>query len=144
MGSLIILPLYVQFYSERIGVSAEVSVLSESVTAEKSRLDRDELIAARKRIDAIEIPTSREGVAAKILRAVVERKPPGAHITAVEYIFKSGNGVVQISGTVQKRADLQTYVSSLELDSLFSSVSVPASAFSSGKDTFVITAESVI
>lgn len=140
LGALVLLPSYISIRVDRISIEAQNEALAESVSVSQSSQDRDDLIDARKRIESLEKALSGGSVPTDVLSAIIDRRPSGLRINAIQYVYKDGKNTTRISGTIDSRAQMQAYVSSLESDKLFDSVNVPVSALADADEgLFVIT-----
>lgn len=136
---LALLPAYILIRVDRVSLESQNQAIAESVSAAQGNSDRDQLIEARKRIEAINGALEESNMASLIMRALVERRPNGLRIQSVQFTSREKD-TVRISGTMESRAQMQRYADSLSSDSLFESVSVPVSALADADDgIFVIT-----
>jgi len=141
LGAFALLPSYILIRVDRISIESQNKALAESVSAAQGSRDRDNLIDARKRVESLEKVLLSGSIATDVLSAVIDRRPSGLYINAIQYISKDGKETTSISGTIESRAQMQKYVSSLESDKLFTSVNVPVSALADADEgLFVITA----
>jgi hypothetical protein len=144
LGFIILLPSYISIRGDRISIEAQNEAIAESVSVSQSNKDRDDLIDARKRIESLEKVLSGGNVPTEVLGAIIDRRPSGLTIDAIQYVSKDGKETSRISGTINSRAQLQAYVSSLESDKLFDSVNVPVSALADADEgLFVITTSGI-
>jgi len=140
LGTFILLPLYISIRVDRVSVEAQNLALDESLNAKQSSHDRDDLIDARMRIESLEKILSIGSTPTDVLNAIIDRRPNGLNINAIQYISKDGRDTTRISGTIESRAQMQAYVASLQSDMLFDLVNVPVSALADADEgLFVIT-----
>jgi len=140
IASLALLPAYILIRFERISLESQNQAIAESVSLSESNTDRDVLIDARKRIEAIDKTLHNTGAVALLMRTLIERRPEGLRIQSVQFTSREKN-TTRISGTMESRAQMQEYIAALSASSLFDSVSVPVSALADAADgIFVITA----
>jgi hypothetical protein len=140
LGVLVLLPSYISIRVDRISIEAQNEALFEFVSASQGSKDRDDLIDARKRIESLGKVLSILSVPTDVISAVIDRRPTGLKIHSIQFISKDGKDTTRISGTIEKRAQIQAYVTSLESDKLFSSVKVPVSQLADADEgLFVIT-----
>jgi len=141
VSSLALLPAYILIRVDRVSLESQNRALEESVSASHGNKDRDDLIEARKKMDAINTVFESDGIAIETVATLVDRRPSGLLINSIQYSYKDGRRTTRVSGTIENRAQMQQYAVSLEADSLFDSVTVPVSSLAdSSEGIFVITA----
>jgi Tfp pilus assembly protein PilN len=142
IGILVLLPTYILIRVDRVSIEEQLNAYSDSVSVSQNNKDRDDLIDARKRMESINKIFSRKSLATEIITSVTERLPKGIYLNSIQYFSKDSKRTINISGSIESRAQIRAYVSSLESDKLFDSVTVPVSALADADEGhFVITAE---
>lgn len=132
LGALItllsLLPAYIDVRTER--VARETTLRAFKVGVQKNdealvvNVDKDILTEARSRIKALE-HTGRIRRVGEAIALVIERRPRGAQIHALNYTKNDTVSTLDIIGTIADRAALKEYAGALKGKGPFSEVIIP-------------------
>ncbi|MBP9669677.1 MAG: hypothetical protein KBE09_05310 [Candidatus Pacebacteria bacterium] len=126
--ALALLPAYI-----RASAAAEAARYGAATAAENNKADRAALIAARKRIAALE-DIARQPRTVELIGAVVKSAPLGVSLTSIHYAHKADETTLSLSGSATRRQSGQEYVRVLQTTGLFSSVSIPLTSLARAED----------
>jgi len=143
VGIFAFLPAYIALRGERVSIETEIQPLSATGRGGTGVDDRDVLIETRQRVEALSGLLSRKTIASDSLSAVLDRTTDGVRVSGIQYVFKDEHTYsMRISGFTGTRTQLQSFITSLQSDALFSSATVPVSALADAdKGQFIIMAQ---
>lgn len=133
--ALALLPAYI-----RAQAAMEAARYGAMTLAESNKADRAALIAARKRITALE-DIARQPRAVELISAAVTAAPAGVVLNSISYVHKADETTLSCAGSATRRQSAQEYVRLLQAQGLFSQVSIPLTSLARAEDgSFQITA----
>ncbi len=126
--ALALLPAYI-----RASSAAEAARYGAATAAENNKADRAALIAARKRIAALE-DIARQPRTVELIGGVVKSAPVGVSLTSIHYSHKTDETTLSLAGSAARRQAGQEYVRILQTTGLFSSVAIPLTSLARAED----------
>ena len=126
--ALALLPAYIDARTERVHrEEALAAIQAETEQGAKTaggRVDRNTLLAVRKRLQAFEEISKGQRVA-EAIAFVVERRPEGMQIRSLNYMREEKEGLLDLGGSVDDRALLRPYADEFKGKELFTRATIP-------------------